>query len=77
MISLYLRAAPDGYNKKTTLVFYEWIYHTSDFLGRETHETAGQVDFPGQENHECDISTKKTHDRVPFSVYHMILNRAF
>jgi hypothetical protein len=44
-------------------VFFEWKYQTSGFLGRETHETAGQ------ENHECDISTQKK-TRVPFSVYH-------
>jgi hypothetical protein len=35
------------YNKKTALVFFEWKYHTSVFLGRETH---GRSEFPGQEN---------------------------
>jgi hypothetical protein len=34
------------YNKKTAHCFFEWKYHTSGFLGRETHETAGGVDFP-------------------------------
>jgi hypothetical protein len=42
-------------------VFFEWKYHISGFVGRETHETTGWVGFPGQENHECDISTQKTH----------------
>jgi hypothetical protein len=31
--------------------FFEWKYHTSGFLGQETHDTAGRVGFPGQENH--------------------------
>jgi hypothetical protein len=26
-------------------VFFEWKYHTSGFLGRETHETADGVDM--------------------------------
>jgi hypothetical protein len=61
-------------------VFFEWKYHTSGFLGRETHEAAvrvgfpARVGFPGQENQLCDISTQKT--RVPFSVYHMTLNES-
>jgi hypothetical protein len=43
-------------------VFFEWKYHTSGFLGWETHETARRVGFPGQDNHECDISTQRTHE---------------
>jgi hypothetical protein len=38
---------------------FEWKYHTRGFLGRETDKTT--VGFPDQENHECDISTQKTH----------------
>jgi hypothetical protein len=25
------------------IVFFEWKYHTSGFLGQETHKTAGRI----------------------------------
>jgi hypothetical protein len=35
--------------------------HLVVFLTWETHSTCSHVDFPGQENHLCDIYTQKTH----------------
>jgi hypothetical protein len=52
------------YNNKTTRVCFLSgnVTRVVGFLGRETHKTTGRVGFPGPENHECDISTQKTHE---------------
>jgi hypothetical protein len=50
----------------------EWV---SGFLDRETHETAGRVGLPGQENHSCDV--QPIDHQIIYNGFSMIFCHSF